>query len=94
MNKEQIVRQLAEKMDINLVESRVYLNAVLEIIVEGLVADEKVAIHEFGRIFILSQSQRLARNPKTGEEVMLNPRKTIRLKPCDYLINKINNSQK
>ena len=89
MNKTQIVRMLAERLDITLVDSRIYLNTLLDIVVEG-VTDEKVAIHEFGKIFILPQSRRQVRNPRTGEKVMLTPRKTIRLKPCEALIDKIN----
>ena len=74
MNKTQIVRMLAERLDITLVDSRIYLNTLLDIVVEGVITDEKVGIHEFGKIFILPQSRRLVRNPRTGEKVMLNPR--------------------
>ena len=86
MNKTQIVRMLAERLDITLVDSRIYLNTLLDIVVEGVITDEKVGIHEFGKIFILPQSRRLVRNPRTGEKVMFNPLKTIRLKPCEALI--------
>ena len=55
MNKTQIVRMLAERLDITLVDSRIYLNTLLDIVVEGVITDEKVAIHEFGKIFILPQ---------------------------------------
>ena len=54
MNKTQIVRMLAERLDITLVDSRIYLNTLLDIVVEGVITDEKVGIHEFGKIFILS----------------------------------------
>ena len=81
---------LAERLDITLVDSRIYLNTLLDIVVEGVITDEKVGIHEFGKIFILPQSRRLVRNPRTGEKVMLNPRNTIRLKPGEALIEKIN----
>ena len=90
MNKTQIIRILAERLDISLVDSRTYLDTLLDIVTEGLITDEKVAIHEFGKIFILPQSRRQVRNPRTGETVMLTPRKTIRLKPSETLIYKIN----
>ena len=35
MNKTQIVRMLAERLDITLVDSRIYLNTLLDIVVEG-----------------------------------------------------------
>lgn len=92
MNKNQIIIKFAEKMDISPAESRIYIDTLLDIILEGLIADEKVSFHEFCKIFVRSQSERIARNPKTGEEVMLIPRKTVRLKPSKHLIDKINNA--
>lgn len=41
MNKTQIVRMLAERLDITLVDSRIYLNTLLDIVVEGVITDEK-----------------------------------------------------
>ena len=59
MNKTQIVRMLAERLDITLVDSRIYLNTLLDIVVEGVITDEKVAIHEFGKIlFYLNRGDR------------------------------------
>ena len=37
MNKTQIVRMLAERLDITLVDSRIYLNTLLDIVVEGVI---------------------------------------------------------
>lgn len=90
MNRDLITRKLAEKMNLSLVDSRNCMETLLEIISEGLIDDGEVTIYGFGRIFVLPQSPRLARNPKTGKEVMIKPRNTIRLKPSRYLINRIN----
>lgn len=94
MNRDVITRKLAEKMNISLVDSRAYMDMLLEIFIEGLENDEKVTLHGFGRIFVLPQTPRMARNPKTGEEVMIEPRNTIRLKPSKYLIRRINGENK
>lgn len=74
----------------SLVDSRVCMDTVLSIVIEGLITDEKVTLHGFGRIFLLPQAPRAVRNPKTGEAVMFKSRDTIRLKPSKKLINKIN----
>lgn len=68
MNKTQIVRMLAERLDITLVDSRIYLNTLLDIVVEGVITDEKVGIHEFGKIFILPQSRRQVPESENGRE--------------------------
>lgn len=62
MNKTQIVRMLAERLDITLVDMSYLSDTLLDIVVEGVITDEKVAIHEFGKIFILHQSRRQVRN--------------------------------
>lgn len=94
MNRDMIIRKLAERTDISLVDSRNYMDTILKILIEGLEEDNEVTLHGFARIFILQQSQRMARNPKTGEDVMIKPRNTIRLKPSKYLIDKINGTKK
>lgn len=68
MNKTQIVRMLAERLDITLVDSRIYLNTLLDIVVEGVITDEKVAIHEFGKIFILSSIAETGPESENGRE--------------------------
>lgn len=93
MNKEQMARKLSEKMDISLVESRTYINTILDIMVEGLETEEYVSIYGFGRIFLQPQLSRLARNPRTGEGGMLIPRNTVRLKPSRDLLDKLNKTE-
>ncbi|MBC8620162.1 HU family DNA-binding protein [Parabacteroides faecis] len=90
MNRNLIARKLAEKMSMSLVDSRVCVDTVVSIMVEGLLTDEKVTFHGFGRIFLLSQKPRAVRNPRTGESMMFESRDTIRLKPSKELIDKIN----
>lgn len=90
MNRKSIARKLAEKMSMSLVDSRVCVDTVVSIMIEGLLTDGEVTFHGFGRIFLLPQTPRAVRNPKTGEAMMFESRDTIRLKPSKELINKIN----
>ena len=90
MNRNLVARKLAEKMSMSLVDSRVCVDTVVSIMIEGLLTDEKVTFHGFGRIFLLSHRPRAVRNPQTGESMMFESRDTIRLKPSKELIDKIN----
>jgi integration host factor subunit alpha len=51
---------------------------------------ETVKISSFGSFSIRQKSQRMGRNPKTGEEVPILPRKVIIFKPSHVLKNRIN----
>ncbi len=57
MNKEQMARKLAEKMDISLVESRTYINTILDIMVEGLETEEYVSISSTPIVAFSPESQ-------------------------------------
>ena len=68
MNKTQIVRMLAERLDITLVDSRIYLNTLLDIVVEGVITDEKVGIHEFGKHIYFTSVTTTSPESENGRE--------------------------
>jgi integration host factor subunit alpha len=63
---------------------------VLEEMASALSDGETVKISSFGSFSIRQKSQRMGRNPKTGEEVPILPRKVIIFKPSHVLKNRIN----
>ncbi len=71
-------------------ESADLVEAVLEEMVSALSDGETVKISSFGSFSIRQKSQRMGRNPKTGEEVPILPRKVIIFKPSHVLKNRIN----
>jgi integration host factor subunit alpha len=66
------------------------VEAVLEEMASSLTGGETVKISSFGSFSIRQKSQRMGRNPKTGEEVPILPRKVIIFKPSHVLKNRIN----
>ena len=72
------------------------VNEIIEQITLGLINDNLVKVHNFGTFKLRQKKQRIGRNPKTKEEVMISPRKVISFIPSKYLLNKINkdNSEK
>jgi integration host factor subunit alpha len=57
----------------------------------GLKKNDYVKIHNFGTFKIKSKSERLGRNPKTKEEVMIEARKVISFIPSKNFVKIINN---
>jgi|TARA_E500000331_G_scaffold2328_1_gene2419 integration host factor subunit alpha len=86
----QLSEAVYEEVGLSRNESADLVEAVLEEMVSSLTEGETVKISSFGSFSIRQKSQRMGRNPKTGEEVPILPRKVIIFKPSHVLKNRIN----
>ena len=86
----QLSEAVYEEVGLSRNESADLVEAVLEEMVNALADGETVKISSFGSFSIRQKSQRMGRNPKTGEEVPILPRKVIIFKPSHVLKNRIN----
>ena len=59
-------------------ESAQLVESVLDEICDALIKDEMVKISSFGSFTVRQKGERVGRNPKTGEEVPILPRKINR----------------
>ena len=66
-------------------ESADLVESVLEKISASLVAGEQVKISSFGTFSIRQKNARVGRNPKTGEEAPIPPRRVLTFRPS-YLM--------
>lgn len=71
-------------------ESADLLELVLDEIATALAKGEAVKISSFGSFSIRSKGQRVGRNPKTGEEVPILPRRVLVFRASQLLKNRIN----
>ena len=71
-------------------ESADLLESVLGMITDSLASDETVKISSFGSFSVRSKGQRIGRNPKTGEEVPILPRKVLVFRPSQVMKARIN----
>jgi len=71
-------------------ESADLLELVLNEMVAALTRGESVKISSFGSFSIRSKGTRVGRNPKTGEEVPILPRKVLVFRASQLLKSKIN----
>ena len=63
---------------------------ILEDISETLVSGENVKISSFGSFSIREKGERIGRNPKTGVEVPISPRKVLVFRASHVLKDSIN----
>ena len=71
-------------------ESASLLESVLLHISEALTKEETVKISSFGSFSVRHKGQRIGRNPKTGEDVPILPRKVLVFRPSQVLKSRIN----
>lgn len=58
-----------------------------------LVNGEDLLVSGFGKFKIKDKTPRRGRNPQTGDELMLDPRRVVTFKPSGILRDRINNSK-
>jgi integration host factor subunit alpha len=66
------------------------VETLLELIKRSLESGEDVLISGFGKFCINEKKERRGRNPATGEDMMLDPRKVVTFKCSGKLRNRIN----
>jgi integration host factor subunit alpha len=71
-------------------ESAELVESVLSEIADTLTNGETVKISSFGSFSVRQKGQRVGRNPKTGEEVPILPRKVLVFRASNVLKNRIN----
>ena len=54
---------------------------------------QNVKLSSFGTFVIRSKKERIGRNPKTGEEVPITPRKVMTFKPSNIMKRRINGEE-
>ncbi len=79
-----------EEVGLSRNESSDLVEAVLDEIADTLVTGENVKISSFGSFSIREKGERIGRNPKTGVEVPISPRKVLVFKASHVLKDKIN----
>jgi len=71
-------------------ESAKLVESVLGLITDSLAQGETVKISSFGSFSVRLKGQRIGRNPKTGEEVPILPRKVLVFRASHVLKDQIN----
>jgi len=65
------------------------VESVLEHMSDALVRGEQVKISSFGTFSVRDKTARVGRNPKTGEEVPINPRRVLTFRPSHLLKDRV-----
>ena len=90
MNRGELVQSLVEETGLPKNVVRTVVNALPTVVAKGMREGESISMKGFGSFVPWQQSERLARNPKTGEEVMITPRVSVKFKAGSDLLKELN----
>ena len=75
-------------------ESSDLVESVLELMSSALVKGEQVKISSFGTFSVREKNGRVGRNPKTGEEVPITPRRVLTFRPSHLMKEQVATGKK
>ncbi|EBA11105.1 integration host factor subunit alpha [Roseobacter sp. CCS2] len=65
------------------------VESVLSHVSDSLVSGETVKISSFGTFSVRDKAARVGRNPKTGEEVPIHPRRVLTFRPSHLMKDRV-----
>ena len=78
MNKSQLISAVAEKTSVPKGDVKRVFDALFDLAEQKLGEDEKVVISGFGVFSTIHVSERVGRNPRTGEQVRIPARRMVK----------------
>jgi integration host factor subunit alpha len=90
LTKAQIIESFQNNLGFTKNQSSEIIESILSIVKEALAGDEDVLISGFGKFCVNRKKQRRGRNPATGDDMMLAPRKVVTFKCSGKLRDKLN----
>ncbi len=86
----ELAEAVYQEVGLSRIESAALVEAILAEMADALVAGEAVKISSFGSFSVRQKGERVGRNPKTGEEVPILPRRVLVFRPSHVLKDRIN----
>jgi len=90
MTKSELIEKMAQRLDITKKEAEKVVNTLLEAIIDAIKREEKVEFRGFGCFRVKRKKARIGRNPRTGEEINVPPKRVAYFKAGKELREAIN----
>lgn len=81
MTKKDIVRTIAEQIDLPQLRTKQLVQKTFDALIEALVREGRIELRNFGVFQIKRRETRVARNPRTGERVTVQAKSVVTFKP-------------
>ena len=89
MTKKEIVKEISEKLGMTQLKTKEIVQHTFDAIVETLLSEERIELRNFGVFEVKTRKPRKARNPRTGETVMVPARKSVTFKAGREMLTRV-----
>ena len=93
MTKSQMLAVLAEKAEVSKKQAGAFIDALVELAYVEVKKSGVFAIAGLGKMVKVNRKARMGRNPATGDDLMLPPRKVVSFKCSSILRDRIANNR-
>ena len=93
MTKKEIVKQIADDLDLTQLKVKEIVQRTLDGIIKTLVEEGRIELRNFGVFEVKKRAPRKARNPRTGDKVLVPSKNVVTFKPgkeMEELVRKMN----
>jgi len=90
MNKSEIIEALAQELDMSTRQTTLILNTILETMMVALERGEDIEIRGFGSFTVKEYKPYVGRNPKSGKQIAVKPKKLPFFKVGKELKERVN----
>jgi integration host factor subunit beta len=80
MTKSELIEAVSEKIDVPKNRAEDIVNAVFDAMTDALLNNQRIEVRGFGSFSIREYRSRKGRNPRTGDEVQVDEKKSIHFK--------------
>jgi integration host factor subunit alpha len=85
-----LAEMVVQKVGLPRNESQEMVELVIKVLSDRLAEGEAVKLSSFGSFNIRQKGERVGRNPKTGKEVPITPRRVLVFRPSNIMKDRIN----
>jgi len=91
MTKKEIVKQISDEIGLTQLKTKEIVQKTFNAIVETLIRERRIELRNFGVFEVKKRKARKARNPKTGDEVHVEPKFVVTFKPGKEMEERVRN---
>ena len=90
MTKADLIEEVSRLAELTRKDSEIIVETIFDSVVRSLRSGDKIEIRGFGSFRTRQRKPRVGRNPKTGEEVPILPRRVLVFRASQLLKSRIN----
>jgi DNA-binding protein HU-beta len=90
MNKSDLINEIVSSTGLTKTKANQVIDAMVDAIGSSLSNGEKVTLVGFGTFETTKRIGRVGRNPKTGDEVIIPPKRVAKFRPGTNLLTRVN----